>query len=81
MTWWLWILLGLALLGAELLTPGGFYVLFFGVAALIVGLLVSLGWGGSQATQWLLFSVGSIGALALFRQRLLALFGSPDRGR
>jgi len=81
MLWWLWILLGLALLGAELLTPGGFYVLFFGAGALVVGLLVALDLGGPTAVQWLLFSLGSIGALVLFRQRLLDLFGSPAGGR
>jgi membrane protein implicated in regulation of membrane protease activity len=30
MSWWLWVLAGLALLGAELLAPGGFFVFFFG---------------------------------------------------
>ncbi len=37
MIWWYWMLLGLVLLGAEMVTPGGFYILFFGLAALIVG--------------------------------------------
>ena len=32
MTWWLWAFLGLFLLGGELVTPGGFYMLFFGIA-------------------------------------------------
>ena len=43
MYWWLWLVLGLLLLGLEALTPGGFYVLFFGVGALVVGTLVGLG--------------------------------------
>jgi membrane protein implicated in regulation of membrane protease activity len=81
MDWWLWILLGLALLGVEMVTPGGFYVLFFGAGALVVGTLVALGAGGSVAVQWLLFSLGSIGALVFFRQRLLALFKSSESGR
>ena len=37
MIWWYWMLLGIVLLGAEMVTPGGFYILFFGLAALIVG--------------------------------------------
>ena len=37
MIWWYWMLLGLVLLGVEMATPGGFYILFFGLAALIVG--------------------------------------------
>ena len=40
MDWWLWILLGLLLFLAELTTPGGFYILFFGIGAVIVGILV-----------------------------------------
>jgi len=71
--WWIWVLLGLALLGLEVLTPGGFYVLFFGVGALVVGSLVGLGYGGPLWAQWLLFSVISIVTLALFRQRVLRL--------
>lgn len=81
MDWWLWILLGLALLALEMLTPGGFYVLFFGAGALVVGLLAAMGLGGTTAVQWLLFSLGSIAALVLFRQRLLELFTSPNEGR
>jgi len=34
MVWWLWVLLGLGLLTFEVLTPGGFFALFFGLAAL-----------------------------------------------
>lgn len=65
------MLLGLALLGLEILTPGGFYVLFFGVGAIVVGVLAGLGLGGPPWAQWLLFSVVSIVSLALFRGRLL----------
>jgi membrane protein implicated in regulation of membrane protease activity len=37
--WWYWISLGLFLLLVEALTPGGFYLLFIGIAALVVGIL------------------------------------------
>ncbi|HXH83775.1 MAG TPA: NfeD family protein [Candidatus Tectomicrobia bacterium] len=73
MPWWLWVLIGLALLGAELFTPGGFYVLFFGVGAILVGILVGVGLVGPPWTEWLLFSIASIASLVLFRRRLLAL--------
>ncbi len=43
MIWWYWMLLGLVLLGAEMVTPGGFYILFFGLAALVVGTLAGAG--------------------------------------
>jgi hypothetical protein len=72
MSWWAWVLLALVLFGVEALTPGGFFVLFFGCGALVVGLLGSAGITGPVWVQWLLFSVISIGSLVLFRNRLLA---------
>lgn len=43
MAWWIWVVAGLVFLAGEILTPGGLYLLFFGIAALIVGLIVALG--------------------------------------
>jgi membrane protein implicated in regulation of membrane protease activity len=64
MDWWIWILLGLLLCVAELTTPGGFYILFFGIGAVIVGILV-----GFQAAGPPLVSIYPIlrrlGALSL----------------
>lgn len=78
MLWWIWILFGLGLLVVEMLTPGGFFVLFFGTGALIVGLLTLAGLS-SPSTQWLLFSVISVGSLLLLRRRLVDRFQSvPD---
>ena len=57
MAWWLWLLVGLALLGVEMLTPGGFFTIFFGVAAIVVGVLSRFGLAGPPWMQWLLFSV------------------------
>ena len=71
MLWWVWILLGFLLLLAELLTPGGLYLLFFGVAAIVVGLLSGLNLTGPPWMQWLLFSILSVVALSLFRRLLL----------
>lgn len=70
MLWWIWILLGFLLLLAELLTPGGLYLLFFGVAAIVVGVLGGVSLSGPPWMQWLLFSVLSIVALTLFRRPL-----------
>jgi membrane protein implicated in regulation of membrane protease activity len=68
---WQWLALGLVLAGIELLTPGGFFVVFFGCAGLVVGLL-TLGHVVESATwQWLLFSALSIVSLLLFRNPLL----------
>ena len=71
--WWHWLVIGLLLVLAELATPGGFYVIFFGLAAIIVGLLSALGVAGPMWTQLLLFSVVSVVSLVLFRARLLAM--------
>jgi membrane protein implicated in regulation of membrane protease activity len=79
--WWVWVLIGLALLGVEVFTPGGFFVLFFGVGALAVGILVGLGAGGPPWAQWLIFSVVSVVSLLLFRNRLLTWFGHGEPGR
>jgi hypothetical protein len=75
MAWWAWILLGFFLLLAELLTPGGFYLLFFGTGALIVGVLVLLQVGGPSWLQLLLFSALSTAAVVLFRRPLVQRFG------
>jgi len=72
MDWWVWVLVGLGLLGLEILTPGGFYVLFFGAGALLVGVLAAFGVAGPPWLHWLLFSVFSTLSLVLFRGRLVA---------
>ena len=71
MSWWMWAVMGLALLGGEMLTPGGFYFLFFGVSGLVVAALVALGWGGPAWFQWFLFSVVSVICLVPLRSRLV----------
>ena len=71
MVWWNWLLLGLVLLAAEMATPGGFYILFFGLAALTVGALAGLDLLNTAWLQWLLFSVLSMISLFLFRNSLL----------
>lgn len=72
MVWWYWMVLGLVLLGAEMTTPGGFYIIFFGLSALIVGTLAGLNVVATDWLQWLLFSVIAVGSLILFRGPLMA---------
>jgi inner membrane protein len=81
MLWWIWILLGFLLLLAELLTPGGLYLLFFGVAAIVVGLLAGVDMIGPPWMQWLMFSIFSIVALSLFRRPLLKRLRPASLGR
>jgi inner membrane protein len=72
------MLLGLVLLGAEMITPGGFYILFFGLAALVVGGLAGLGLVQAEWLQWLLFSGLAILSLLVFRGPLLAWIKTQD---
>jgi membrane protein implicated in regulation of membrane protease activity len=77
--WWHWLVLGLILVVGELATPGGFYLVFFGLGAIIIGLLASVGAAGPVTVQVLGFSVLSVGLLALFRARLLRwMQGDPQ---
>ena len=81
MPWWLWILAGLALVVLETITPGGFFAIFFAIAALIIGALVRLGWAGPEWMQWLLFSALSVLGLLVFRRPLMRALklGGPGR--
>jgi len=82
MPWWIWILMGFGLLAAETLTPGGFFVFFFGLSAVIVGLLAGVGLAGSVQAQWLLFTALSIASLLALRPRLVSRFrGSSDESQ
>ncbi|MBI4678677.1 MAG: NfeD family protein [Elusimicrobia bacterium] len=78
MNWWMWLILGLGLLAGELVTPGGFFVIFFAMSALVVALLVGLGAGGPVWAQGLVFVALSVVSLLLFRKRLLARFRPSD---
>ena len=69
--WWHWLALGLVLVALELAFAGGFYILFFGVAAIVVSALSLLSIGGPLWTQVLLFSVLSVVSLQFFRSPLL----------
>jgi membrane protein implicated in regulation of membrane protease activity len=71
MPWSLWILLGFVLLAMELATPGGFFIAFFGVAALVVGLLTGLSVIETIWLQWVLFSALSVVSVLVFRKPLL----------
>ncbi len=72
MLWWHWVAIGLVLAGLELAGPGGFFIIFFGVGAVAVGLLELAGLGAPPWLAWLLFTVISVLSLLLFRRPLLA---------
>jgi inner membrane protein len=68
MSWWLWVLLGLALLVVEMITPGGLFALFFGLSALIVAAIEALG-VAPPWLEWLLFAALGVVLLLALRKR------------
>ena len=80
MPWWLWILVGAVLLAAEMATPGGFFAVFFGIAAILVGLLSKLQLVRSAWVEWMLFSLLSIASLLLVRDWIVAHLGAGEGG-
>jgi membrane protein implicated in regulation of membrane protease activity len=70
---WLWLVAGLALMGAELfVTPTGLYLLFFGASALVVGVLALAGAVTDPGLQLAVFAALSAVDLLLFRRALAA---------
>lgn len=74
----MWALLGLGLAACEMLTPGGFYFLFFGVGAVLTSLLVLVDLGGPAWVQWLLFTLLSLACLVPLRARLVRWTAVPE---
>jgi membrane protein implicated in regulation of membrane protease activity len=70
MSWWLWVAGGLLLVTFEAVTPSGFFILFFGLGALTVGVLTLAGATASLVWQGLLFTLLSVAYLLIFRRRL-----------
>jgi hypothetical protein len=71
MLWWHWLVLGLVLIALEMAAAGGFYIIFFGVAAVIVSLLQLAGIAQAGWVQWLLFSILSVASLLFFRNPIM----------
>jgi membrane protein implicated in regulation of membrane protease activity len=70
MEWWMWLAGGLVLMVAELATPSGFFIMFFGLGALTVGIAARVGLIEAPWAQWLLFTPLSLAYLLLFRGKL-----------
>jgi len=79
--WWHWLALGLILIALEMAASGGFYVIFFGIAAITIGALHVLDLAGPAWMQLLLFSALSIGSLTLFRSPLMRWMQLDGPGR
>lgn len=71
MQWWGWCILGVVLLGIELLAlDAQFYLVFAGLAAIIVGLLGFLGIELPVTLQWLAFAVLAIASMFTLRRQI-----------
>jgi inner membrane protein len=75
MEWWHWLLIGLILVALEMAASGGFYIIFFGIAALAIGGLHLFDLAGPLWWQLLLFSILSIASLFVFRGPVLRALG------
>jgi membrane protein implicated in regulation of membrane protease activity len=76
---WAWWVMAALLLSAEMfLVDAQFYLVFFGIAAAIVGAIAWSGAAVPEAGQWLLFAVLSIIAMLTFRKRLYERLRKPS---
>ena len=69
MPWWGWIVIGVMLLGSEIIVTTDFYFAVIGAAALTVALAAGLGLETAWM-QWLLFAGLSVAYLVGIRERL-----------
>ncbi|RPI52128.1 MAG: NfeD family protein [Acidobacteria bacterium] len=81
MLWWHWLVIGLILVALEMAASGGFYVIFFGIAALAISALHSLDIAGPVWVQLVLFSTISVVSLLFFRGPLLRWMQLDAPGR
>lgn len=75
-----WLILGMLLMIAEVLTPGVFVVIFFGIGAFIVGVLTWLGLLQEVTWQLLWFGCLSIALLLVARRRFKHLLKGDISG-
>ena len=71
MAWWAWIIAGLVLMGVEMLAvDAAFYLIFIGVAALLLGIAGLAGLALPIWAQWVAFAVLAFVLMVLFREKL-----------
>jgi membrane protein implicated in regulation of membrane protease activity len=71
MAWWSWGILGVVLLGLELgAIDAQFFLVFAGIAAIIVGLLGLVGIDLPQWAQWIAFAVLALVAMFTIRRQV-----------
>ncbi len=71
MLWWHWMILGSAILGAELFAiDAQFYLVFLGISAALVGVADLVGIEMSEWMQWTAFAALSLISFFTFRKSL-----------
>jgi membrane protein implicated in regulation of membrane protease activity len=82
MAWWNWCILGFVLLGVELFAiDAQFYLVFAGVAAIVVGLVGLVGIDLPPWAQWLAFAVLSLVAMFTIRRQIYEKLLSKPAGK
>jgi membrane protein implicated in regulation of membrane protease activity len=82
MAWWSWCILGTVLLGIELFAVDAqFYLVFAGLAALLVGLMGLVGFELPVWAQWLSFAVLAIATMFTVRRQIYAKLMSRPLGK
>ena len=83
MEWWSWCILGVVLLGIELFAVDAqFYLVFAGLAAIVVGLLGLVGIDLPVWAQWLSFTVLALGTVFTVRKQIYSmLMSKPTLGK
>ena len=76
--WWMWVIFGIIMCLAEIMTPGGFYLLFIGLAGLIVGVMAYF--VDSFLIQLIVFSITFILLVVLFRKKCLKIINKNSAG-
>ena len=77
---WVWICVGVSLLVLEVLIQTEFWLVFIGLAALLVGGLTSAGLGGPLWAQWVALATFSVLLTVFFRKRIHEKFVHPAPG-
>jgi membrane protein implicated in regulation of membrane protease activity len=83
MAWWSWCILGTVLLGVELFAVDAqFYLVFAGLAAILVGVLGLVGIDLPVWAQWLSFSILAIATMFTVRRQIYQkLMSKPSLGK
>ncbi len=82
MAWWSWGILGFALLGLELFAiDAQFFLVFAGVAAIVVGILGLVGIDLPQWAQWIAFAVLAVIAMFTIRRQVYEKLLSKPGGK